>query len=194
MAAVALATNITSKCSVSALKNFSTRERTRLMRSVESTDDTEAEWGFPKRFEDKSFEKPSMSDLEYNVVPAWSRYVVSIMRKLDDKKSLEVLLYTSQLWIFFLSDMFDVTDVILLHRIDICYYSNVEITLCVLRVDIRAYTNRQLNRQLSLLVSLPRKSKSLLGESESIMWTTATQFIATPLGRIFWPSLETINS
>lgn len=56
-----------------------------------------------------------MSDFEYKVVPAWSRYVVSIIRKSADKKPLEALLYTSQQRIFIFSDLFDVMDVVLVH-------------------------------------------------------------------------------
>ena len=78
MAAVALATKIRSKCSGSALKKRSNRTRFDSICFVESIDDGDCECGLPKRLFFMSFAKDVMRDLGYGVVPAWSRYVVSI--------------------------------------------------------------------------------------------------------------------
>jgi hypothetical protein len=44
---------------------------------VDSWEEADKEWGFPNKFDVNSREKDSINDLAYNVVPAWSRYVVS---------------------------------------------------------------------------------------------------------------------
>jgi hypothetical protein len=88
-----------------------------------------------------------MSDLEYNVVPAWSRYVVSSKGKLANKKTIRVLWYTLQQGIFFFSDFVDITDVGLLHRESTYNCSADAPRSSVLSLDLSASENRQVNWQ-----------------------------------------------